>query len=128
MKFNYEHLKTDFYRYVKFIFGGGLSLMLNLLVTYILTEVVHLWHMLSFGIALGLEIFFLFIYHSLFTFKKKGRFLVFVIVILFISTLNWILVYIASITLGIHYLISIIGVALLVSLLNYGLNKKLVFR
>ena len=68
-------MKKDIYRYLKFVFGGGFSLILNLLITSVLTEYLQLWHMLSFSIALGIEILFLFVYHSLITFKKKGKLL-----------------------------------------------------
>ncbi len=121
-------IKENWYRYFKFLCGGGLSLLLNLTVTYLLTEVFHLWHMLSFAIALCLEILFLFGYHSMVTFRTKGKFWVFVIVILFISALNWVGVYLASVVLGIHYLASIVIVALIISVLNYFLNKKIVFK
>lgn len=121
-------IKENWYRYFKFLFGGGLSLLLNLTVTYLLTEIFQLWHMLSFAIALCLEILFLFGYHSLITFRRKGYFLKFVIVILFISALNWVGVYLLSVILGVYYLLSIIMVALIISILNYLLNKKIVFR
>lgn len=127
-KLLYSEIKKDIFRYVKFIFGGGLSLILNLIVTYLLTEFLMLWHMVSFGIALAIEILFLFTYHSLVTFRKRGKFGLFVIVILFISVLNWLFVYLFSVVLGIQYLISIVVVALIISLLNYFLNKKLVFK
>ncbi len=121
-------IKENWYGYFKFLFGGGLSLILNLTVTYLLTEFFQLWHMLSFAIALCTEILFLFGYHSLVTFRTKGKFWVFLIVILFISALNWVGVYLASVVLEIHYIISIVIVALIISVLNYFLNKRLVFR
>ncbi|GEM_PF-6978383 len=121
-------IKENWYRYFKFLFGGGLSLILNLTVTYLLTELFQLWHMLSFAIALGLEILFLFGYHSLVTFRKRGKFLTFVIVILFISALNWVGVYLLSVVMGLYYLFSIVIVALVISVLNYFLNKRLVFK
>lgn len=125
---NSSQLKKDLYRYFKFIFGGGLSLLLNLAITYIFTEYLQLWHMLSYAIALSIEIFFLFTYHSLVTFKKKGRFWLFVIVILFISGLNWSAVYLLSVILKMPYLIAIVIAALTISIINYLLNKKLVFK
>ena len=59
-----EAIKKDIYRYIKFLFGGGVSLIINLIITYVLTEFLNLWHMLSFSIALGIEIVFLFFYHT----------------------------------------------------------------
>ena len=80
-----NEIKKDLYRYVKFVFGGGISLILNLLITYLLTELIGFWHMVSFAIALSLETIFLFAYHSKVTFKVNGKFKIFVIVILLIS-------------------------------------------
>lgn len=115
-------------RYLKFISGGGLSLLLGLFITYVLTEVAGLWHMLSFGIALLIEIIFLFFYHSVITFKKRGKFWLFMAVVLFISDLNWILVYITTVFWNWNYLISIVLIAVIVSIVNYLMNKILVFR
>ncbi len=120
--------KADIFRYVKFLFGGGLSLLLNLFITYSLTEFLQLWHMLSFGIALGCEILFLFVYHSYVTFRKDGKFWLFAAVILFISGLNWLFVYLLTEILTLSYLIAIVFSAGAISLLNYALNKKLVFK
>ncbi len=120
-------LKRDLFRYVKFLFGGGLSLLLNLGITYVLTEFFQFWHMLSFGIALGCEILFLFVYHSYVTFRKNGKFWLFVGVILFISGLNWLAVYVLTEILKLPYLIAIVLAAGVISLLNYGINKRVVF-
>lgn len=127
MEGNFTALKEDFYRYVKFLFGGSLSLILNLIFTYFLTEFLHFWHMLSFAFALGMEIIFLFIYHSVVTFRRRGRFLIFVIVILIISLLNWLAVFFLSITLKIQYLLAIIISAGIISIINYFINKTWVF-
>jgi len=121
-------LNSDLFRYIKFLFGGGLSLLLNLGITYSLTEFLHLWHMLSFAVALGCEILFLFVYHSYVTFRKNGRFWLFVVVILFISGLNWLAVYVLTEVLTLPYLIAIVLSAAVISLLNYGINKRIVFR
>jgi putative flippase GtrA len=124
----YRGVRKDLFRYVKFVFGGGLSLILNLIITYFLTEMLALWHMLSFGIALCVEILFLFGYHSLVTFRKKGKFGRFVIVILFISVLNWGFVYLLSVTFGLQYLISIVVSAGVISIVNYLINRAVVFK
>ncbi|MDP3734253.1 MAG: GtrA family protein [Nanoarchaeota archaeon] len=124
---DYQRLQEDIFKYSRFLFGGGISLILNILITYILTDSFDLWHMLSFAIALTIEILFLFMYHSLFTFRKRGKFLLFVMVILGISALNWSFVYLLSVILQLQYLISIVISAGVISLLNYTLNKKIVF-
>mgnify|MGYP001595444518 CR=1 FL=1 len=121
-------LKQDLYKYVKFLFGGGLSLLLNLGITFFLTEFLHLWHMFSFGIALGCEIIFLFAYHSYVTFKKNGRFLAFTTLILFISGLNWSFVYFLTTFFPLPYLIAIVLSAGIISVLNFVINKRFVFK
>ena len=122
-----KELKKDIYRYIKFLIGGGISLIINLIITYVLTEYLNLWHMLSFSIALGVEIVFLFTYHSFITFNKKGRVSIFIIIILIISGMNWVAVYCLSIIIGIQYLIAIILSAGAISIINYLLNKNFVF-
>ena len=119
---------TEAFSYFKFLIGGGISLLFGLGITYALTEVIGLWHMLSLAIAIVIEALFLFLYHSVITFKKKGRFGLFILVVLFISDLNWILVYIASVTWNFNYLISIVAVAGMVSAINFGMNRWLVFK
>jgi len=128
MTFFSSDLKSNLFRYIRFLFGGGLSLLLNLGITYLLTEFLHLWHMLSFAIALGCEIMFLFVYHSYVTFRKRGNFWLFAGVILFISGLNWLAVYLLTEILALPYLIAIVLAAGAISLLNYGVNKKVVFK
>ena len=123
-----KEIKKDIYRYIKFLIGGGISLIINLIITYVLTEYFYLWHMLSFLIALGIEIVFLFAYHSFVTFNKKGRVSIFIIIILIISGMNWIAVYFLSIIIGIQYLIAIILSAGAISIINYLLNKNFVFK
>src|SRR3989338_7022911 len=124
----FSEIKQDLYSYVKFIFGGGLSLILNLTLTYLLTEFLALWHMLSYGLALGVEVIFLFFFHSSITFKQNGNFFRFAVLILAMSFLNWIAVYFLTVILPIPYLMGIILAAGVISILNYVLNKRLVFR
>ena len=114
-------------RYFTFIIGGGISLLIGLGVTWGFTEYAGFWHMLSYAIALSVEIIFLFVYHTYITFKARGHFLKFALVILFITGLNWVLVYFVSVIIGVYYLIAIVLVALVVSILNYFLNRIWVF-
>ena len=123
-----KEIKKDIYRYSKFVFGGGFSLILNLLITYVLTEYLQLWHMLSFSIALGIEILFLFVYHSFITFNKEGKLSLFIIIILIISAMNWVAVYFLSIIIEVQYLMAITLSAGVISIINYLLNRSIVFK
>ena len=114
--------------YFKFLIGGGLSLLLNLGITFTLTEHLTIHYMASYTLALLIEIIFLFLYHSVITFKKRGRFWLFFFVVLFISDLNWILVYFISKILKENYLVSIVIAAGIISIINFSLNRLLVFK
>ena len=120
-------LFKNLFKYFKFLVGGGISLLISLALTYLLTEYVHLWHMTSFALVLGVEVIFLFLYHSVITFKKRGKFLLFIFIILFISDLNWIFVYYLSEVFEIYYVFAIILSAGVISILNFSMNKLLVF-
>lgn len=127
MTLSLPELKPDLLRYITFLFGGGLGLIINVIITYLLTEFFGLWHMVSFSIAMGLEVIFLFTYHTLVTFKKRGNLLRYLIVVLSVGGLNWLAVYFLSVILPVPYLIAIILSAGVISIANYLLNKKLVF-
>ena len=125
--FKSNKLFNEFRKYFTFIFGGGISLLIGLGITYVFTRYVGLWHMFSYTIAIFFEIIFLFFYHTHITFKTKGHILKFAFNILFISFLNWVFVYLFSVTFGINYLVSIVFVALLISVINYSMNKVFIF-
>src|SRR3989344_6746318 len=121
-------LTKEFKRYFIFIFGGSLAMLLNLGITYAFTSYAGLWYMLSYAFALCFELIFLFVYHTYITFRTRGHFLKFASVIISISVLNWLGVYFTSVILGVYYLVSIVLVALIISVLNYTLNKLFVFK
>ncbi len=127
MRPTFESFYPGLRRYFTFLFGGGLGLIINVIITYLLTEFFGLWHMVSFSIAMGLEVIFLFTYHTLVTFKKRGNLLRYLIVVLSVGGLNWLAVYFLSVILPVPYLIAIILSAGVISIANYLLNKKLVF-
>tara|TARA_B100000315_G_scaffold47424_1_gene42253 strand:+ start:472 stop:729 length:258 start_codon:yes stop_codon:yes gene_type:complete len=84
--------------------------------------------MLSFSIALGIEILFLFVYHSFITFNKEGKLSLFIIIILIISAMNWVAVYFLSIIIEVQYLMAITLSAGVISIINYLLNRSIVFK
>ena len=113
--------------YFKFIVGGCISLLFNLVLTNVLIVQFEIWHMISYGISLSLEIVFLFFYHSLITFKIYGKIVNFLLNIVFISLLNWLGVLFLSTSLELNYNLSIILIAGLLSIVNYSISKHLVF-
>lgn len=123
-------LKITFilFQYTKFIFGGGIVLLINLAATYYLTEYFNIWHIYSYGVIQIIEIIFLYIYHSIITFNVYAKFIKFFIVILLIAFINWLFVLILTIQTNLNYLFIIILVATVISIVNFSLNKIYVFK
>ena len=115
-----------------FVLGGGLCFIYDIIATFILTEIVGVWYLASYFFALSTGIIFLFIYHMRVTFGKsdnvKRRFAKFVFVATVYLFLNTWLVYFITETYKLHYLKSVILVTTVLSILNYLVNKKWVFR
>ena len=131
-------------RYATFITGGGIGLIINLAITAFLTEALGIWHMASYMVGLAANLVFNFAFHRGITFAKKDktahRFSLFVPLTLLIIGANWTLVYIFTekVTLEwlvfipilkrYYYLLAITGITGIVSIANYILNRKLVFK
>lgn len=119
-------------KYVVFIIGGGLGAFINWTITVLLTELFGMWYMASYAIGQVVNIIFNFVYHRHITFKKtdnmKKRLLSFIVVSILLTILNMALVYLATESLKIFYLIPIIVVTILISIFNYILNKEVVFK
>ncbi len=129
-------------KYFIFIIGGGLGLLINVAVTYLLTDVLGIWFRLSYAIGLGVNLIFNFFYHSYITFNKKDRAIkrlnLFIPITLFITVTNYFLVMLFTSILVLDWImpffqsyykyIVIIGITGFVSIINYIANKKLVFK
>ena len=66
-------------QYIRFIFGGGIGLLINIGITAFFTEIFGLWHMYAYTVGLSINVIFNFFYHRNITFKiydrVKNRFL-----------------------------------------------------
>lgn len=124
-------------RYFIFIIGGGFGLLVNIIITFILTEFFHFWHMLSYSIGLIFNIIVNFTYHRFITFATKDNWIENIIKFItgyfMIVIINWILVYIFTeififSIFRYYYIIVIIFITFLVSIFNYAINKRWVFK
>lgn len=129
-------MKKGITKYFIFLIGGGLGLLVNLVITFFLTEFLHLWHMVSYIFGLAANIVVNFVYHKYITFKVKDkmqkRILKFIVVYFLVVIVSWALVYlfteiIVFSSFKYYYLIIIVLVTLVVSIVNYLLNKLWVF-
>lgn len=121
-----------FSKYLTFVIGGGLGLLINLIITIILSEIFGVKETISYVFGLGANVLFNFAYHKYITFqvkdKTRERFSKFAIITLAITGINYILVYFSIEILGIFYIVSIITITLFISVLNYLVNKIWVFK
>lgn len=128
-------------QYLIFIFGGGIGIVLAVLTTTVLTEVFKLWYGLSYGFGLIVSTIFKFLYHRSITFNRlswwKTRFARFIFLTVLMVIANWLLVYASSEALANifheevkapYYITAIFLVGALLSIVNFGFNKRWVFR
>jgi putative flippase GtrA len=113
-----------------FSIGGIVIFSIEYLFTAFLTEVLGLWHMLSYAIALLVSLVLYFFYHSHVTFKvydhRLKRFSEFCITFFGSMICAWILVFLVT-ALGIIYLKAIPVIAAIMAIINYFINKYWVF-
>lgn len=118
--------------YFRFGYGNSIISLLQLGFTITITEVFNIWFYYPYTLALILGTAFLYYYHRTVTFKSNGQKLIeggkFLIVSLTMFFLNLLLVLISERILRITYILSVIVVAIFVSIISYYLNKKFVFK
>lgn len=135
---------NELLKYTKFIIGGGLGLLVNLIATYLLTEIIGLHFRAAYAIGLAANVLFNFAYHRRITFERNdnpmARLYKFVPLTLVITATNYVLVmiftelvildWVVPISLFHQYYryIAIVGVTGIVSIANYATNKRWVFR
>lgn len=121
---------------VKFVtFGvvGGTGLLVNLGVTYVLTQYAGLWYFFSFIIATFVSWNVVFFANSLFTFRGHPkehyarRYATFMLGYLGIFFFNAALVYTLTSILHFYYLLSITFVTALSTILTFLFSKKFVY-
>ena len=118
-------------RYAVFVFGGTLGLGIKAGVTYVLSRFG--WgQMLAYSVGLALNIVFNFVFHRTVTFNVKTdwqrRFAVFAAVTSALVAADWLLVYVFAELLGNNIYITIFLVTLFLSVINFSLNKLIIFR
>ena len=134
----------ELFKYVKFVVGGGIGLLINLAVTYNLNSYQGISFPLSYAFGLTVNIIFNFFYHRHFTFSQKDalmkRFYKFIPLTLAITAANYGLVLLFAEVIIMKQLIPviliqnyynylvIIAVTGIVSIVNYTINRLWVFK
>lgn len=124
---------AQFRHYPYFFIIGGLAYSINIGLTFLFTEYIHLWYLLSFIIAALISLTCSFILNSLFTFRgylresHSKRYALYISFYIISALITFTLVYILTSIFMIHYLISITAVTLVSSFVTYIVNKKFIF-
>ena len=120
--------------FITFLVVGGVGLCITLGITYVLTEVLHLWYFWSYLIATVLAWTFVFFANALFTFSTDGRshlswkrYITFMLGYLLVFWINAGSVYVLTSILAIPYLISITLGTIATTCLTFLLSKFIIF-
>lgn len=116
-----------------YLFGNQIIFLAQILLTFILTEALHIWYMGSYGISLIIGLGLMFLYHKHITFSLRDtsnkHFILFAVIMLGNFAVSWVLVYLITTILPIlHYIIIIIIVSIPVSIITYKIIKRIVFK
>ena len=122
-----------FIQIFRYFFAGGIAFVIDFLLLYFLTDVLHLHYLLSsvISFSVGLVITYLL---SIFWIFDQRRFdnrtheiLIFVIIGIVGLGLTTLCMYLFTDTLKLHYLLSKIITVVLVSFVNFVLKKTILF-
>jgi putative flippase GtrA len=121
--------------FVKFVLVGAAGLGVTLAVTYLLTDILHIWYFWSFLAATFITWTFVFLANALFTFKEGSigsfltvrHYLSFMLGYLVVFWINAGTVYVLTSVLSVPYLLSIIMGTLTTTALTFILSKFVIF-
>lgn len=118
-------------KFLKYSIGGILSYILNISITFVLTNIINLYYLYSYLIAYSIVLIFNFVFAMKVIFSVKGkianRFFRFIIFIIIFSLANIFTVKYFTETVGLYYLISITIVTITLFVIKYFIYKHFVF-
>lgn|SRR3989344_898395 len=127
-------ITKEFKRYPWFVVVGVFGVILNISLTYLLTEIAEIWYFLSFIIATLITWTTGFFLNSKITFRgheEKNLFtayIKFLLIYCVFSIPAFVFVYFLTSVLEIQYLISVVVINIVMSLITFLLNKRSVFK
>ena len=116
-----------------FILCGGTAFVILVAATYVLTEVVGLWYLISYGISIFISWTVSFYLNRKLTFNYKGDntfsvYKKFIFLYILAGGINFGLVYLLTDYFGLYYLASIIIVAFFITISTFYINKNIIFK
>lgn len=118
---------------IKFLASGLTVLLFNLAVLFFLTDIFHIWYLLSSIIAYSLAVILNFFLQKFWVFENGGnkmagsQFIVYVFVAVSNSAVNAIFLYLLVEYAGIHYIFSQAAITLLLAVINYFISRNFIF-
>ncbi len=128
-----ETIYAQFKHYPYFFIIGGIGYGISIGLTFLFTEYLHLWYLLSFMFAALISLTCSFILNSLFTFRgylresHQERYALYIGFYIISALVTFVLVYILTSIFNMHYLFSITIVTLASSFVTYIVNKRFIF-
>ncbi len=119
-------------QFARFALVGGLALCVNMVVTYLLTEVAHLWYFHSFLVGVLCSWTFVFFANMFFTFgapqsRISARYALFLVLYSTAFVINAGLVYALTTNWGVYYLLSIATATLITALITFFFSKYYIY-
>ncbi len=118
-------------KFAKFLSGGAISYGIKLGVTFLLTDIIGIWYILSYGISMILVILFGFFYNFYFVFRnikgKKNKLIVYTATLLVFTVIDIFFVKMLTDNLNVYYLASIIISTTTLVVLKFLFYKGFVF-
>jgi len=113
---------------LKFALVGISGTIIKLGALFLLTDMIGLWYLASYGVAFVLSVISNYIWNSRWTFKNRGGFIKYLGISGVTLSLNLGLVYLLTDIVGIWYIFSGAFGVLSAFLINYTLSRKYVWK
>jgi putative flippase GtrA len=118
--------------FAKFVLVGGTGLCIVLALTYILTDILHVWYFISFVLSTWVSWTFVFFGNAIFTFDaehaiKVQNYFTFIAGYLMLFCVNASIVFILTSVIGVYYEISILVGTAVTTLLTFWFSSSVIF-
>ncbi len=122
-----------YYKVAKFIIVGGTSAITAITILFLLTHFLHVWYLLSSGIAFLFAFFVSFLLQKFWTFGDRGmetitkQLFSYSVIILCNLTLNTTALYLLVEYAHLHYVVAQIIVGGIISIMSYFFYERYIF-
>ncbi len=128
-----KDIRPHIAQFIRFCFVGGGGLLVNLFISHVLVSMFGLWYFYAFLIGTLGAWTFIFCINAVVTFPDSGRtgyagkYILFLVGYLAIFGINASLVYFFTSILGVQYLVSISGAAIITAVLTFLFSNYAIY-